>query len=56
MTSSLYPEIVKENIRKNLKTAEETIAEIELTNDKSRRVEWREMKKFVKWAKHVLGL
>lgn len=54
MTSSLYPEHVKDNIRKNLKTAEETIAEIELTNDKSRRVEWRELKKFVKWAKSVV--
>ena len=56
MTSSIYPEEVKDNIRKNLKTAEETIAEIELTNDKSRRVEWREMNKFVKWAKRVLGI
>ena len=56
MTSSIYPEEVKENIRKNLKIAEETIAEIELINDKSRRVEWRELKKFVKWAKRVLGI
>ena len=49
-------EEIKNNICNNLKTAEKTIAEIELTNDKSRRLEWREMKKFVKWAKKVLGV
>lgn len=54
MTSNLYSEEIKDNIRKNLKTAEDTIAEIELTNDKSRRVEWRELKKYVKWAKSVV--
>ena len=54
MASNLYSEEIKDNIRKNLKTAEETIAEIELTNDKSRRVEWRELKKFVAWAKSVV--
>ena len=32
-----------------------TLQEIELTNDKSRRQEWRNLKKFEKYAKGKLG-
>ena len=39
-----------ELLRHKLENAKKTIYEIELTNDKSRRSEWRELNKFVKWA------
>lgn len=47
-------EEIKELTRKKLELVEKTIAEIELTADKSRREEWRELKKYQKWAKRVL--
>ena len=47
-------EEIKELTRKKLELVENTIKEIELTNDKSRREEWRELKKYQKWAKRVL--
>jgi len=47
---------IKELTRKKLELVEKTIAEIELTADKSRRKEWRELKKYQKWAKRELGL
>lgn len=46
----------KELAIKKLEIAEKTVKEIELTADKSRRLEWRYLKRYIKWAKHALGL
>lgn len=46
----------KELTRKKLEIAEKTVKEIELTADKSRRLEWRELKKYIKWAKQTLKI
>ena len=45
---------IKKLTRKKLELVEKTISEIELTADKSRREEWRELKKYQKWAKRIL--
>ena len=46
----------KELTRQKLILVEKKISEIELTADKSRREEWRELKKYQEWAKRELGL
>lgn len=49
-------EEIKEHIQEMLPIAEKIVSEIELTNDKSRRLEWRKMKAYIKYAKEQLGL
>jgi len=42
-------------MQQKLEKAKKAIHEIERTNDKSRRLEWREMSKFVKWAERQVA-
>lgn len=46
----MTPEEIKEKYKKTLKE----ISDIELTNDKSRRVRWRELQKVKKWLKSLM--
>lgn len=43
-----------ELFKHKLEKAKSTIHEIERKNDKSRRLEWRELNKFVKWAEEQI--
>jgi hypothetical protein len=44
----------KEDILKKLDIAKAELADIEKTNDKSRRLRWRELKKIIKYYEHRL--
>ena len=51
-SSFINPDILKAK----LENAKKVIHEIELTNDKTRRLEWRELKKIVKWLEDMKKL
>ncbi|MBP3732425.1 MAG: hypothetical protein J6I84_04185 [Bacilli bacterium] len=43
-------------VAKQLEECQKELHNIELTNDKSRRERWRELKRFEKYAKRKLGI
>ena len=45
----------KEDILKKLDIAKAELADIEKTNDKSRRLRWRELKKIIKYYENYLN-
>ena len=47
-------EIEKFGIKEKLDTCEKELHNIELTNDKSRRLRWRELNKIIKYYKRIL--
>ena len=47
---------ILDSIKIKYKNCLKELREIELTNDKSKRLQWRELKRFEKYAKEQLGL
>ena len=46
--------LTKEEIEVRLKKAQDELKDIERTNDKSRRLRWRELKKIIKYYNDLL--
>lgn len=47
-------EIEKFRIKEKLEACEEELHRIEFTNDKSKRIRWRELNKIIKYYKSIL--
>ena len=50
----LYSKDFLDMIQEKLKVAKSKVSEIELSNNKSKRQEWRDLKKYIRWAEDIL--